>query len=234
MLFIGPPFGNYIHLHDTISIKGTFTLEPRDGLFWQIASTLRYSFEYGGWVNRIGLRNNGLDWAIATHDNRDVCSIAIMDENQLDPIVKKIPENMNIEINLGCPNVKNVKLNEGLEKFLNNKRKWCILKLSPTIDTALIDSYYKKGFRQFHCSNTLPVPEGGLSGPSLKEHTSRLVTYIRKKYKDSEIIAGGGIRSIDDISHYKTIGANHFAVSTLLFNPIMFSLLYFDYISCKK
>lgn len=229
MLFIGPPFGNYIELDKAISIKGSFTVEPRDGLLWQIASTLRYSFDYCGWVNKIGLRNKGLDWAIANHDNKHVCSIAIMNENEIDPILKKIPRDMNIEINLGCPNVKKVRLNEGLENFLNKDRKWCILKLSPTIDTALIDSYYNKGFRQFHCSNTLPVPEGGLSGPSLKPHTSRVISYIRNNYKDTEIIAGGGIRSMHDIHHYKTIGANHYAVSTLLFNPIMFGLFYFDY-----
>jgi len=42
MLFISPPFGNYLELPDTRSIKGSFTLQKRDGLLFQIISTLRY------------------------------------------------------------------------------------------------------------------------------------------------------------------------------------------------
>ena len=60
MLFISPPFGNYISLQGTTSVKGSFTLEERTGLLKQIVSTLRYSFFYSGWVNKIGLRNKGI------------------------------------------------------------------------------------------------------------------------------------------------------------------------------
>ena len=45
MLFISPPFGNYLNLPYTTSIKGSFTYEPRSGLFVQILKTFRYSFE---------------------------------------------------------------------------------------------------------------------------------------------------------------------------------------------
>ena len=53
MIFISPPFGNYLNIKNTISIKGSFTLESRDGLYSQILKTLRYSFEYNGWINKI-------------------------------------------------------------------------------------------------------------------------------------------------------------------------------------
>jgi hypothetical protein len=53
MLFINSPFGNYINLPSTISIKGSFTLEPREGVIMQIIKTLRYSFIYNGWINKI-------------------------------------------------------------------------------------------------------------------------------------------------------------------------------------
>ena len=49
MFFISPPFGNYLNLNNTMSIKGSYTLYPRDGLFEQIIKTLRYSFENEGW-----------------------------------------------------------------------------------------------------------------------------------------------------------------------------------------
>ena len=61
MLFISPPFGNYIQLPNTMSIKGSYTLEPRPGLILQILKTLRlvkYNDTYS-WINKIGLRNPG-------------------------------------------------------------------------------------------------------------------------------------------------------------------------------
>ena len=53
MDFISPPFGNYLNLDKCISIKGSFTLEPRDGLFKQIIKTLYFDTSYWGWVNSI-------------------------------------------------------------------------------------------------------------------------------------------------------------------------------------
>ena len=64
MFFISPPFGNYINLPHTTSIKGSYALEPRSGLLPQILKTLRYSFQHNGWINKIGLRNPGIDYAI--------------------------------------------------------------------------------------------------------------------------------------------------------------------------
>ena len=63
MIFISPPFGNYIHLPNTIPIRGSFTLNERPGKWGQILKTLRY-IPGMGWVNKIGLRNPGIDYAI--------------------------------------------------------------------------------------------------------------------------------------------------------------------------
>jgi dihydroorotate dehydrogenase len=167
MFFISPPFGNYISLPNTISIKGSYTLEQRDGLIGQVLKTLRYSYQYGGWVNKIGLRNKGINYAINNYDKKSIYSIAILNKKEITTLVSKIPEDMNIELNISCPNMEKKMIDNGLQCFLNNKRKWCIIKLSPTTDINLVDSYYKQGFRQFHCSNTIPIKEGGLSGKSL-------------------------------------------------------------------
>ena len=64
MFFISPPFGNYLNFKETMPIKGSYTLDAREGLFLQVIKTLRYSFDYGGWINKIGLRNPGIDYAI--------------------------------------------------------------------------------------------------------------------------------------------------------------------------
>ena len=229
MLFISPPFGNYLNLPNTISINGSFTLEPRDGLFLQILKTLRYSNIDNGWINKIGLRNKGLDYAIKNHTKNEICSIAIRNEKEIEKIVEKIPKNMNIEINVSCPNVKKDKIENGLEKLINEERNWCIIKLSPLCEEQLIDKYYSMGFRQFHCCNTIPVDNGGLSGTSIKPYSFKLINYIKTNYNDTIVIGGGGIQSIEDVNQYKEKGCTHYSISSVLFNPIKSLGLFFNY-----
>jgi dihydroorotate dehydrogenase len=235
--FIGPPFGNYIDfLPGILPIKGSYTLEPRSGLFSQICKTLRYDFERKGWINKIGLRNPGLDYAVRKYiKGEHVVSIAILQPSDIDVIVRKIPVNMDIELNVSCPNAEKPMETHGLSRFLNSERKWCIVKLSPTCDTRLIDQYYLEGFRQFHCSNTVPVPpKGGLSGKSIMQYNEQLISYIREKYPDTEVIGGGGISRWSDIELYKTWGAQHFAFSTVSFCPYLFGKLYWNILQITK
>jgi dihydroorotate dehydrogenase len=230
MIFISPPFGNYIHLPNTIPIRGSFTLNERPGKWGQILKTLRY-IPGMGWVNRIGLRNPGIDYAIQTYKKGQIISIAIMEENEIKPIVDKIPEDMDIELNVSCPNTDKHMVNNGLKLFLNPQREWCIIKLSPQPDPELIDTLYQEGFRQFHASNTLPTRYGGLSGRQLIPYTSSTINYIKKFYKDTTVIAGGGIYDIKTLNDYKNNGANHFSVSSIFFHPFrtitFFSSIYF-------
>lgn len=246
MFFISPPFGNYINLPGTISIKGSFTLEPRDGLLPQIFKTLRYSFKYQGWINKIGLRNKGIDYAIQNYNPDHIVSIAILNEEEIPKIIEKIPNDMNIELNVSCPNTEKEMVQTGLSRFINPERKWCIIKLSPLCDTKLIDNYYDQGFRQFHCSNTLPIKaidenykyDGGISGKSLISFTLNLVNYLNIKNeevgRDITIIAGGGIRSWDNVMVYNSYGAKHFSASTVFFNPFMSIPLYYNYYNYYK
>lgn len=221
MLFINPPFGNYLNIQNTIPIRGSFTLYERKGLIVNIFKSLRYSPFCGGWVNKIGLRNRGIDYAVETYKKGEIISVAILEEGDINPLLEKIPEDMDIELNVSCPNTEKHLVRDGLSLFINDKRDWCIVKLSPVCETKLIDTYYKEGFRQFHCSNTLPVKYGGLSGPSLIPYTSKLVKYIKKTYPDTVVIAGGGVRSVEQAEKYKKLGADHISVSTLFFNPIL-------------
>jgi dihydroorotate dehydrogenase len=228
MLFISPPFGNYNLLPNTYSIKGSFTLNPRDGLILQIIKTLRYNFEKKGWLNRIGLRNPGIDYAVTNYNYNNIYSIALINATDIDFIENKIPKYMNLEINISCPNKQNL-IQHDIQYYLNNQRKWCIIKLSPLTNIKSIDNYYKLGFRQFHCCNTLPTNKGALSGPELKKYTLPLIKQIKYKYPDTIIIGGGGIRSIKDIEEYKKAGADHFSVSTLCFSPFSLLKLYILY-----
>lgn len=229
MLFISPPFGNYISLPYCKSIKGSYTLEKRPGIVKQIYSTLHYDYVLDGWVNKIGLRNNGIDFGIDNYNHKnDIISIAILNENDIDPINNKLESNTNIEINVSCPNIDKKLVNNNINKFINKNREWCILKCGPTTTFKDLDNYYKVGFRQFHFSNTLPVKNGGLSGKAIIPYTNSLTMHMRENYNDCTIINGGGIQNYNDIKNYNF--ADHHSVSSVLFNPFKFGLLYANYV----
>ena len=223
MLVISPPFGNYVSLPCTLSIRGSYTLQPRDGLFQQIVKTLRYSFEHRGWVNKIGLRNKGIDYAIskykANKDENIIYSIAILEENDIIKMNEKIPKNMPLEINVSCPNAEKKMIQEGLRQFITPHRKWCMLKLSPHVTNEEIDSYYRQGFRQFHCSNTVPCSRGGVSGAIVRPYTNKNMKYIKSKYDDCVVVAGGGVTKWNHVEEYKYNGADYVSMSTIFFCP---------------
>ena len=155
IIFISPPFGNYFKYFkinskhfDTevefIPIKGSFTLENRTGLISQICKTLRYSTLHNGWINKIGLRNKGIDAALSENiktnlEDKSILSVAILNIGDIPKLVDKIPRETNIELNVSCPNVGNNLVDIDIEKFLNNERKWCIVKLSPNVSKETID-----------------------------------------------------------------------------------------------
>ena len=220
MFFISPPFGNYLNFENFISIKGSYTLEPRPGLIQQIFKTLRYDFNKGAWINKIGLRNRGIDWALENHKNKnDIISIAILNENEVEQLLNKIPKDTNLELNVSCPNAEKKMVQENLDKFLNTERDWCIVKMSPLVSEEEIDYFYNKGFRQFHCSNTIPTERGGQSGKEIIEYNKNTIPYIKSKYPDCTVIGGGGIDNIESLDKYKKMGADHFSMSTIFFNP---------------
>jgi dihydroorotate dehydrogenase len=231
ILFISPPFGNWIRLPHTQSILGTYTLYERKGKIWNIMTKVFYSPKYNGWINNIGLRNKGIYQGLKKYKNNDILNISILNEEELVLMKKIIPDDVNLEINISCPNVDDNGLyDKGIEIFLNPKRKWCILKLSPTTSHKQIDEYYNKGFRQFNCGNTLKVLEGGLSGSMLKDFHSINIRYIKTQYPEAIVIATGGIRNWKDIIYYKKSGCNHISVSSTLLNPFCFVVLYIRYI----
>ena len=229
MLFISPPFGNYLtFLPYTIPIKGSYTLEPRSGLITQIINTLQWSTLHKGWVNKIGLKNPGIDYGIAHYKSNSILSLAFLN-NDIRDFSPKIPSDTNIEINISCPNAK-VEIPSEIKDFINEERKWCIIKLSPLEKDEHIDNLYQMGFRQFHCCNTYPLAIGGLSGPLLIPFVEQKIHYIKRKYKDCVIIAGGGIQNIDTLNYYRKLGADHFSVSSICFNPFRFGWFYFNYL----
>lgn len=232
MLFISPPFGNYLtFLPYTTCIQGSYTVNARPGLLSQIYNTLYYSKEHNGWINKIGLRNPGIDYGLIKYKPTNVLSLAILNvEKDINYFNKKIPQTANIEINISCPN-ESVKFPNEIKNLMHTDRKWCIIKLSPLETEQNIDNLYNMGFRQFHCCNTFPTIFGGLSGPLLIPYVEKKIRYIKNNYNDTEVIAGGGIQNIETINYYKKLGADHFSISTICFNPLRFIWFYIQYIN---
>ena len=117
MFFIAAPFGNYIKPKGTIPVLGTFTPYPRPGIFKQIVKTLRYDFRREGWRNAIGLRNPGMEKGFYKWKIGNIISLAGMTEDEWNLVSQRVPEYMDIEINLSCPNINNTKY--GINSILN-------------------------------------------------------------------------------------------------------------------
>ena len=49
---------------------------------------------------------------------------------------------------------------------------------------------------------------------------------VGETYKDSIVICGGGIRSVNDIANYNH--GDHHSISTLCFNPFKLTKLFYD------
>jgi dihydroorotate dehydrogenase len=233
--FISPPVSRALFFIQFINpsiipIMGSYTLKPRSGLVGQIIRTLRPT--WSGWINKIGLRNIGIHKALENHKTGQIVSICCKDNDEWKQMNEIIPKNIDLELNISCPNAKEFgthtydeMCHKELSKFLNNERQWCIVKISPTMKEDAIDNLYQIGFRQFHCCNTLPSDQGGISGKELIPYTSEKIKYIHEKYPDSEIIGGGGVYNFETLCKYKKLGAEHISLSTIFFNPLRVGML---------
>jgi dihydroorotate dehydrogenase len=238
--FISAPFGNYLKPKGCISVTGTFTREPRgfgnqnkypkSYILWKLLKTLRYDTQLGGWVNKLGLPNPGIQKGMAGIDYRpnDVLSIAEVKRGDFQKLNHIIPLDQSLEINLSCPNVNDRLPMDGAKVFGSpgvfakvKSRKWCIAKLSPLSSPEEIEFVIEEmGFRQLHFSNTLPVNGGGLSGVTLKPFTLKLIDIVRERWGERiEIIAGGGVTDFGGVSDYLSAGANHVSLGSVCFNP---------------
>ena len=219
--FISAPFGNYIHLHGTIPVRGTFTLNPQGNRFWAVLKTLRYNTAQKGWVNRLGLPNPGIRKGLEKISVNEVLSIAEIEKGDFQRLNVLIPEDQNIELNLSCPNLEKKLSWESAKCFDSEKREWCIAKLSPLTTPEELEFVVEfLGFTQLHFSNTLPTVRGGLSGPVLREYTMDLLELARERYGNSvELIAGGGVEDLGSVMNYLSNGADHISLGSVCFNP---------------
>jgi len=236
-LVISAPFGNYIQPKGATPTLGTFTLYRRPGRLWRILKTVRYKRRQRAWVNKIGLRNPGIDW-LAGRVARGRCdvsnkivSIHGFDDGQWFALLEKIAQirPMAVELNMSCPNVGEIdwppELFARALQAVNagsGETPGVIVKLPPVHYQQMAEQAVDAGVRAFHCCNTLPVPAGGMSGQPLKPKSLACIRDLRGKPfgKDLTIIGGGGIYAVSDIDTYADAGADRVALGTKTMNPV--------------
>ena len=222
MIFVAAPFGNYIKPVGTIPVTGTYTLHARGNVLWSAAKSLRYSTKHKGWTNNMGLPNPGVKVGLHKHIRGEVLSIAEIERNDFKKLYRIVPESMSVELNLSCPNIRNLPW-DSTEIFARNseKRKWCICKVSPTVTPEDLEFLITKlGFTQIHASNTLPLQGcGGLSGRTLIPYTLDIIRLIKEEWPEVTIIAGGGVDNFGAVYEYLNEGADHVSLGSVCFNP---------------
>lgn len=233
-LIISAPFGNYIQPEGATPTLGTFTLHRRRGRWRRVLRTVRYYPRIGAWVNRIGLRNPGIDWLVERCarkkcDTRDkIVSIHGFDADEWEALIEKACglSPLAIELNMSCPNVGEVEWPEWLFSRAVERageHAGVIVKLPPVNYELILEQALAAGVRRLHCCNTLPVPAGGVSGKPLKPVSLACIRRVRELAGDTRdelrIIGGGGITTTGDIDDYAEAGASHAAIGTKAMNP---------------
>jgi len=221
-VLIAPPFGNYLNVRGTTSVRGSFTAAPRPGLIINTIKSLRPI--PGGWVNKIGLRNPGIRHI--QFSSRKIISVAPMCNNDYDVFLNAIPYDSMVEVNLGCPNTDETKdsspvgLTDLLKPFVT-RYPLAIVKLPPTpMGMTYLGLAYRAGIRYFHMCNTIPVERGGESGDRLRDRSLEAIGWTRSHMPtDIRIIGGGGIYLPEHVTMYKDAGADHFSLGTACLKP---------------
>jgi len=232
-LVISAPFGNYIQPAGATPTLGTFTRLKRPGRVWRILKTVRRYKRLGAWVNKIGLRNPGIDWLEARVkggkidvSDKLVSVHGFTDDDWwglLDSCVRIKP--MGVELNISCPNVGEMSWPSAL--FARAVEAMAdgivVVKLPPVRYERLFDEALKAGVRTFHCCNTLPVPGGGMSGKPLMPVALACIGDVLRRAQNAgieiDVIGGGGITSTSDIDEYAKVGAKRVAIGTKVMHP---------------
>lgn len=233
-LVISAPFGNYIQPTGATPTLGTFTAARRPGRLWRVIRTVRYSPSLNAWVNKIGLRNPGIDWLVArartgkVNVRTKIVSIHGFTDDDwamlLDRIASIRP--LAVELNMSCPNVGHINWPAWLFDRAIATGVPTIVKLPPVNEAGIVRHALDSGVRAFHCCNTIPVPAGGVSGKPLKPVAMQVIVRLKDAADrvgpgNLTIIGGGGITTPADIDDYVSVGATHVAIGTKAFNPML-------------
>lgn len=258
---ISPPFGQRLcWLHGTLSTAfprldfvwelGSVTPLPRAGLVQQVVSTVRPHRQTGGWVNAIGLRNRGMDWAITQllpsidEDIPTRLSLAMTSREDWDLLLayalrrekRAVLIRQPLTINLSCPNASHASgetVVSSLGHFLRalGPSADVMVKVPPTMRRDQLKDLLRIGIRSFHACNTLPPDvagtSGALSGPALVPYTLFMLAQLHYAAlevgvprEEIYVVAGGGVYARETAAAYIRQGADEVSIASIWMSPI--------------
>lgn len=228
-ILISPPFGEWIkHIPKTSNVVGSLTVPIRKGRYSQAIKTIRPVCGKNSWINKIGLRTKGIEAFRYQANEKEVLSIAAIEYADWQVFLQHFKANNNygfqhIEINVGCPNTLTQPLIAKDILPFTQQFKTVLIKVPPKESSIpTIEGFLEQGISHFHLSNTYPTKRGGVSGEILKKINIRLLQQLDRNNLISKmtLIAGGGIYTLDDVKQYQNLGATHFSLSTVFYNPL--------------
>jgi len=219
-IILSPPFSNvYPNIKGCTRIVGTYTLNRRRGMH-RILTTLRKTED--GWLNSVGLRNPGIK---KYNKKNAIVSIAMQDILEW-PSFFKILKNkkqkyniLGIEFNVSCPNHSISNITNEIVKEAKSEFNYVIVKIPHKTPHHLLDKFCNLNIDIIHVSNSKKTKYGALSGKNLMLQNMLDIIYIKKKFSNKKVLAGGGIYSYEDLKKYQDVGADYFSLSTSLINP---------------
>ncbi len=190
-----------------------------------------------GWLNAFGWSNIGIDsyfdeYFARTSEQNRILSLGGFSADEFGSLVETVNQRAQpgelaaVEFNVSCHNVNfdfNPIIEEVLKRAVRLSRFPVILKLSPDFDylaharlaeangVAAISAINTiKGLR-LNPSTGVPLLKnryGGLSGRAIKPIGLRVVSELREAGVKLPIIAGGGVRTFNDVREYGWAGAD--------------------------
>lgn len=216
--YISPPFGMRTGYRSGIRVMGTYTREARPGWWKQTLRTLRKV--PGGWRNKIGLRNPGIDSiGFDEFDPDRVYSVAALEPHDW-MYFTRIPQWAMLELNVGCPNTDTCDISDQDLAFLVDRYAGLAVKYGPFVNMDTIRRHHEIGVRRVHLSNTVPSALGGISGSEVKKYNLPQVKAVRDmNLSDLHITAGGGVYLPSDVWDYVSAGAHSISLATIFLTP---------------
>ena len=205
---------NLVQIKGTSRILGSYTLEPRPGLYRNI-TTLRKT--KCGWYNNAGLRNPGINKL----NKKGIVSLAGFSVNHFVSMLEIISGNPNVEgveFNISCPNADIVHVTPEVLSLANQLFDTVIIKVPHRLYLNSLIEIADMGECVLHISNSEKTYKGALSGLSLVDVNLRSIYDLKAARPDLKVIGGGGIYSVDILKEYQAAGADHFSLSSVLFN----------------
>ena len=133
-------------------------------------------------------------------------------------IISGNPNVEGVEFNISCPNADIVHINSEVFELANKLFDTVIIKVPHRLYVNSLVEIADMGDCILHISNSEKTYKGALSGLSLVDVNLRSIYDLKKARPDKKVIAGGGIYNVDILKEYQAAGADHFSLSSVLFN----------------